>query len=54
MRYEVVVEKTKHGRKTETQYCLFDNLEGRVIVRYADKKEADALLLRYRKASLSD
>jgi hypothetical protein len=47
MRYTIVEETEKQGRKKFTQWAVFDNLEGRVIVRYADRKQAEDLLQKY-------
>jgi hypothetical protein len=47
-RYKVIKEVTKEpGSPTLTQFCLYDKLEDRIVVRYAKKKDADALLLKY-------
>lgn len=47
MRYTIVEEKEKQGRKTFTQWAVMDTLEGRVIVRYANHKDAQDLIDKY-------
>ena len=54
-RYKVKKEVTVHPDNTrETQYAVLDILEGRVIVRYAKKKDADSLVLKYEAAKSDD
>jgi hypothetical protein len=47
MRYEVTIEVTKVGRKTEKQFCVYDTLEDRVVVRFAQEKDAKGVIAKY-------
>lgn len=50
MRYTIRKEVTKVGRKKEIQWAVVDNLEDRVVVRYANQKDAIDLIDRYEEA----
>jgi hypothetical protein len=50
MRYEIKEEKYKHGRKTETNWVIWDNLNNSVLVRYADRKKCQDLINKYEAA----
>lgn len=46
-RYKIVKEVEKVGRRLEVQFAVVDNLDGKVIVRYAKEKDAQDLIDRY-------
>ena len=47
MRYEVREETTKNGRKTETQWVIFDTLEQKAFARFATQEQAQGILDRW-------
>ncbi len=50
MRYEIKEETYKHGRKTEKQWAIWDNLTSSVLVRYAERKKCQDLIDKYEAA----
>jgi hypothetical protein len=50
MRYEIKEEIHKHGRKTETQWVIWDNATKSVLVRYGTRERCQELLDRYKAA----
>jgi len=50
MRYTIVEEREKQGRKTFVQYAVYDTHEGRVIARYAKRKSAQWIIDQYETA----
>lgn len=46
-RYSLTTEVTKDGRSKLVQYCVYDNNEDRVIARYADEKDAAAVISKW-------
>lgn len=40
-RFSVVEEVTQVGRKKEYQYGIYDNVEDKVVVRFANKTKAE-------------
>lgn len=50
MRYTVKEEKYKHGRKTETQYAIWDSHKNESVARFATRKEAQKIIDNYEAA----
>ncbi|QIN94189.1 hypothetical protein PP459_gp044 [Streptomyces phage Wakanda] len=50
MRYTVKEETYKHGRKTEKQYAIWDNINEESVARFATHKEAQKIIDKYEAA----
>lgn len=53
MRFKLTEENTKVGRKTETQYCLFDTYSGTVMARFGTPERVQELIDKYEAAQFA-